>query len=235
MNKALIFTYSSKRDKNNVYHIYPKRKTVLVQSLCKKATDRKTVTKKPIDDNLCMDCYGTQINLEELHEKKIIQHEKDVNVDTKREEVFISSRHDNIVQQLTDPLVELRDKQHVEQAEEKHRNNEYISAVEVIDRQKKADNDLSIKTTKRQELIKKNKAKVEARKLAVNRAKVHQTAKIAKAKTAQAAQAVQEAKASQATQTKTNQAKSNLPQGKITNVKFKVIDLHNYFIEKCIF
>lgn len=172
MNKALKFTYSQNKDIKGVFHIYRDIQGK-VKSLCKKNIDHRVVFKKPIYDDLCLDCYGTQINLEEIYEENIIKYNTEINKATKIEDVFISSRHDNIIHQLTDPLVELQDKQYIELAEEKHRHNITISSSEVINKQKKIDKEQSLKTNKRRELIEKNKIKTLNKNKAREAAKLH--------------------------------------------------------------
>jgi len=85
------FIYSKTGDNQNKYHIFcigdAARSTSGLKSLCSKIKNAATSSlskKKPNDDDICLDCYGAQIDLE----------------DNKNENhlgaVFMSSRGDNI-------------------------------------------------------------------------------------------------------------------------------------------
>ncbi len=82
MSNTINFKFSRRPDKEKRYHIFIED---AIKSLCKLHTSKSFLEKNPGDDLICMDCYGAQITLEELKDKK-----------TDLDDVFISSRSDNI-------------------------------------------------------------------------------------------------------------------------------------------
>lgn len=82
MDSDIEFSYSKTGDNQNKYHIF--RKSELI-SLCGKVKNVATLSKKPNDDDICLDCYGAQIDMEEMDSGA-----------NPLDAVFMSSRGDNI-------------------------------------------------------------------------------------------------------------------------------------------
>ena len=113
MSKPPQFLYSKSPDAEKRYHIFVAPQKI---SLCKKIKNVIVQTDKHDDDDLCLDCYGAQIDWEETLDNE-----------NPLEKIFISSRKDNITQ--IEDFPKLSDLQHQQEIELEASQSNAVSSV----------------------------------------------------------------------------------------------------------